>query len=1044
MANPKKPQPLKVDDRRQDDFEAERKQNAGRLEVEKKRTADFQKQAKEANEKLSARERDGADARLRIDQLVVQLNSANSERDLARQNARQQETTFDEERQRHEDEMRAARAAVDVARERLDAESARMEARAKAIAERAKSEAELARRCEEHEVSLTALRVEHGRLQAEAEAAQRSASESRRVIEEELQRLVKQEKDLGTLQQQLEEKRTRLETEDKYVAEKKAQLETLQVRCTDRESKLSDVTRQAQAEVRRADESRMDREHREEDLRTREQGGQLADAALQRREAAVSSAEARQDEERLALARRDGELVGATESLRSERAAFDHERAVWVAGAEARVKQAAADESNARVGAIAESEKRCRELEAHAREGYDAHLRLAQERASDLETAATSRHDEMIGKAIDDDRRRRDSFAKEREEVEAATAVESARRLARANEQAAQIEADAVALRAHAEKQREEADRLLAEVRTKEQAVELDRQETAVLRETLDGRKKRLESHIEEEAEKRSRIVGADLAAEQARSAKLEQMLRDEVQRRTELDALISGSGGETVPRLKQLLKDASGRVAELEQQLRDVPRPEDVQHLREQVEQSETLDRENGNLRLRIAQLERLRLGAESDRVQRDGERAIAETLRATNQAFRQELDHLKTLVDQQVANPLRAFEEVYKHAERPVGQTTMPRSLGDLALRVRHRMAALPDGRARYYEAKVVATAIASLAGTRTILLEGLSGTGKTSLPVAIAEALGATCEVIEVQSQWRDRGDLVGAYNPFHKRFYAQPFALALYKAGLPGFRERPFFIILDELNLSHVEHYFADVLSLMERDRRDHRLRLVDDPEALARAPFTEGLVQDPRFGLSLAIPPNVWFIGTANRDESTRPISDKVYDRALMIELNRRADSFPAEPQFELLDPVGASQLEDLFKNAPVPTVAELKPVMDYLDTVVGELEDRFRITRTNRFDKQWKRFMPVYLAAHPGTASPGGRGKCLAEAMDHFLATKLLRSLKERFDPNLEDMLVELRDKSLPAVWDEAAWGPFKATQSHALLAAQLRNRTGR
>ena len=62
--------------------------------------------------------------------------------------------------------------------------------------------------------------------------------------------------------------------------------------------------------------------------------------------------------------------------------------------------------------------------------------------------------------------------------------------------------------------------------------------------------------------------------------------------------------------------------------------------------------------------------------------------------------------------------------------------------------------------------------------------------------------------------------------------------------------------------------------------------------------------------------------------------------------------------------------------------------------------------------------------------------------MDHFLATKLLRSLKERFDPNLEDMLVELRDKSLPDLW-EASWGPFTATQSHALLAAQLRNRTG-
>lgn len=351
---------------------------------------------------------------------------------------------------------------------------------------------------------------------------------------------------------------------------------------------------------------------------------------------------------------------------------------------------------------------------------------------------------------------------------------------------------------------------------------------------------------------------------------------------------------------------------------------------------------------------------------------------------------------------------------------------------------MAALPNGRKRFYSEKVVATYLAALASTRTVLLEGLSGTGKTSLPIAVAEAMGASYEVIEVQSQWRDRGDLIGSYNPFHKRFYAQPFALALYKAGLPGFRERPFFIILDELNLSHVEHYFADLLSRLQRDASEHRLRLADDPEALVGTSFSAGLIQDPHFGLVLEIPPNVWFIGTANRDESTRPISDKVYDRAIMIELNRRAEAFLPDPRLELLEPVGFTALNSLFAAAQGRSSDAEKAVKRCLDEVVGFLEQKVSITRTNRFEEQWKRFLPVYLGAYGESAKNGVSQQRIGEALDHFVATKLLRPLKERFDPNLDEILKSLRDDALPMAWDEKAWGEFHKTQCHILLSQQL------
>jgi predicted kinase len=70
-----------------------------------------------------------------------------------------------------------------------------------------------------------------------------------------------------------------------------------------------------------------------------------------------------------------------------------------------------------------------------------------------------------------------------------------------------------------------------------------------------------------------------------------------------------------------------------------------------------------------------------------------------------------------------------------------------------------------------------------SRLHLLQGISGTGKTSLPIAFASAIGAGCKAIEVQAGWRDRQDLIGHYNAFEKKFYESEFLLALYRAGCP---------------------------------------------------------------------------------------------------------------------------------------------------------------------------------------------------------------------------------------------------------------------
>lgn len=1004
------------------------------LEIQKKISARYLKERDELTEKLSRREAELKDRE-------TSLAALRQESDQANKTMTAQLQAAQKELQSHKGEREAQEQQLTERSRELERQSQRLQDREGRLEQREATASALAAQCADWEKKLVELRLEHVRLQGESAHAQRTLAESQAELAAALSCMEERERQATERDRDQGERERRLADAAQHHTHKMKELALQEGRLQVREHQAANASEKAAEEVLRTEAARLAREARQEELRQLEQAAVLRERGLEAREAAAARAEERLREDQKTLAQDRGELDAQEATLQAERAALELTRAQWEADHAARLRRAEADERNARSGALAESQQRCADLESRAKELYEAHIKAAQDRARDLEAAARTKHDELIEQALKDDRDRRHAFERERGERESDCAQEAQRRLERASQEAGRIEEKAAARHAAAQERAAELEQLVQAARAKDQALDRTQQEVAELKGTLERRSKRLDEHIAAQASAQIEPLRAELCAREARIEKLQQMLANETQRRTELDALIAGSGGETVPRLKQQLNVASERVAALEQHLRELPRDEDVQRLRERADLAQAHEQAAAQLRLRVAQLETLRALSESEHVQYSGERAVAETLRATNQALRQELDHLKALVDQQVANPLRAFQEVYENVQRPTGQLVPPRSLEDLAQHLRHRMAALPEGRARYYTSKVVATFLGALSATRMLLLQGLSGTGKTSLPVAAAEALGASCEVIEVQSQWRDRGDLVGSYNPFHKRFYAQPFALALYRAGLPAFRERPFFIILDELNLSHVEHYFADVLSLVERDPREHRLRLVDDPEALARAPFTEGLVRDPRFGWSIEIPPNVWFIGTANRDESTRPISDKVYDRAVVMELNERADRFAAEPRFELLDPVGYQALRSMFDQAARPAAERVESVAAFLKEVVAELEQRFHITRTNRFEKQWECFLPVYLGSRRDEQRPGAGTAHTGEALDHFLATKLLRPLKERFDPNLEDMLLQLRDDLIPLHWQERQWGDFNGTQSFRLLDEQLRRR---
>jgi hypothetical protein len=187
------------------------------------------------------------------------------------------------------------------------------------------------------------------------------------------------------------------------------------------------------------------------------------------------------------------------------------------------------------------------------------------------------------------------------------------------------------------------------------------------------------------------------------------------------------------------------------------------------------------------------------------------------------------------------------------------------------------------------------ASLLTKRFLILTGLSGSGKTKLAHAFAAWIAETDEqyrVIAVGADWTTNENLLGYQDALRPEIYRKPTngALDLMLRARDD-AERPYFLILDEMNLSHVERYFADMLSAIESG----------EPIALHSA--TEDLPGGDGDTLHvpsrLSLPKNLFIIGTVNVDETTYMFSPKVLDRANVIEFRATAEqieSFLDDPQ----------------------------------------------------------------------------------------------------------------------------------------------------
>ena len=273
-------------------------------------------------------------------------------------------------------------------------------------------------------------------------------------------------------------------------------------------------------------------------------------------------------------------------------------------------------------------------------------------------------------------------------------------------------------------------------------------------------------------------------------------------------------------------------------------------------------------------------------------------------------------------------------------------------------------------YYEEKVIRLIFAGLASTKLILLQGISGTGKTSLPYAMGKFFQRDATIVSVQPSWRDRTELFGYFNEFSKRFNETDVLRRVYESS---YNDDINVIILDEMNIARVEYYFAEMLSIMEMpDPTEWRIELVpsswdNDPEHLKDG--------------KLLIPQNTWYVGTANNDDSTFSISDKVYDRALTINIDNKGIPFEAPDTPPSL--ISYSSVNALYEKAiaEFPVEERYLEMIEALDTYVIK---KFRVAFGNRIIKQLKIFVPVYVAC----------GGDVLEGIDHILATKVFRKFE--------------------------------------------------
>ncbi|MFI3166949.1 MAG: hypothetical protein R3Y32_02405 [Bacillota bacterium] len=307
-------------------------------------------------------------------------------------------------------------------------------------------------------------------------------------------------------------------------------------------------------------------------------------------------------------------------------------------------------------------------------------------------------------------------------------------------------------------------------------------------------------------------------------------------------------------------------------------------------------------------------------------------------------------------------------------------------------------------FFDEEIVREFVAGFSAVRLVILQGISGTGKTSLPYAFGKFLRNDSFIQAIQPSWRERSEMLGYFNEFTKKYYEPEFLRNLYVAQ---YSNNMFLTVLDEMNIARVEYYFAEFLSILEMPKPDEWI-----VEIVARS-----MANDPKFihEGKMTLPSNMWFIGTANNDDSTFAVSDKVYDRAIIIDIDKKFTPFEPEEGEQMS--IDARELYRLFEEARQNNILDPENFrkLEILDSYVIE---HFRIAFGNRIMRQVTNFIPAYIEC----------GGTEVNGLDYMIVKKVFRKFASLNISAIRDEIPELLAKL------DELWGPDSFPQSREFL----------
>ncbi len=341
--------------------------------------------------------------------------------------------------------------------------------------------------------------------------------------------------------------------------------------------------------------------------------------------------------------------------------------------------------------------------------------------------------------------------------------------------------------------------------------------------------------------------------------------------------------------------------------------------------------------------------------------------------------------------------------------------------------------------------------------LLLAGISGTGKSrivrelafkSCPEYLQDKDGTTpgnyC-MIEVKPNWHDSTELLGYYSNMNKSYQFKKFVKFLVKAKM--FPKVPFFVCLDEMNLAPVEHYFAEMLSIMETRKHpkkensdevnmdvirtgvivesqyfkeafwkdqngiNHQKIDMSDKDwyeyffdVTAMSDGEKELIKNYQYSRTLqteglTLPDNVIIIGTVNMDDTTHQFSRKVIDRAMTIEMNggKLSNMFGGSKDLEYLpkdeQEKWQNRFRQLYVNADEVLKAHPNEAEVIIEKVPAKLENINKALKGTPFEVSYRVLNELTIMVGvllDSKKESENIDDIINQALDHILLMKIL------------------------------------------------------